>query len=402
MREIVSEHGLNQLSMVKALQRSSTVQRQEMNGKNWKFINNDCVQECQSREDDSIDLIVTSIHFSNHYEYTPSYLDFGHTDNDAHFFAQMDYLIPELLRITKPGRIACIHVKDRIFYGSQTGTGFSTVNPFHAKTMFAFMQHGWEYMGMAIIPTDVVAENNQTYRLTYGEMVKDGTKMGFGSPEFLLCFRKPQSDKSKAYADTPVTHDRDEYGLGRWQVDADAIWRSSGNRLLDIDELVRCAGAENGLKVIKKKLHDYFNESGYDYKMHVEVAERLNEKGKLPKTFSLLTPPMTDEAKDWIWDDVIRMRTLNLNQANRKKEQHVCPLQLDVVERCIERFSNKGEVVFDPFGGIGTVPYKAVEMGRYGLGTELNNEYYKDALHYLKSIELKISAPTLFDLMGAA
>jgi DNA modification methylase len=132
------------------------------------------------------------------------------------------------------------------------------------------------------------------------------------------------------------------------------------------------------------------------------VAEKLNEKGKLPKTFSLLTPPMTDEAKEWIWDDVIRMRTLNLNQANRKKEQHVCPLQLDVVERCIERFSNKDEVVFDPFGGIGTVPYKAVEMGRYGMGTELNNDYYKDALHYLKSIELKISAPTLFDLMGAA
>lgn len=400
MREIVSEHGLNQLSMVKALNRASTVNRQERTGKNWKFINNDCVQETQSMQDNSVDLIVTSIPFSNHYEYTPSYLDFGHTDNDAHFFAQMDYLIPELLRITKPGRVACIHVKDRIFYGSQTGTGFSTVNPFHAKTLFAFMQHGWEYMGMAIIPTDVVAENNQTYRLTYGEMVKDGTKMGFGSPEFLLCFRKPQTNKGKAYADEPVTHDRDQYGLGRWQIDADSTWRSSGDRLLDIDQLVKYASAEKGLSIIKEKIRDYFNSTGYDYKKHVEIAEKLNEKGKLPKTFSLLTPPMTDEAKEWIWDDVIRMRTLNLNQANRKKEQHVCPLQLDVVERCIERFSNPSEVVFDPFGGIGTVPYMAVKMGRYGIGTELNEDYWKDGVHYLTAIETKISTPTLFDLMG--
>ena len=132
MRAIVSEHGLNQLAMVTKLQRSATVKRQEASGKNWKFINNDCVLETRQMKDNSVGLVVTSIPFSNHYEYTPSYLDFGHTDNDNHFFAQMDHLIPELLRVVKPGRIACIHVKDRIFYGSQTGTGFSTVNPFHA------------------------------------------------------------------------------------------------------------------------------------------------------------------------------------------------------------------------------------------------------------------------------
>lgn len=401
MRRIVSEHGLNNLAMIRGLQRSATVNRQEMEGKKWKFINNDCVLETRQMKEESVGLIVTSIPFSNHYEYTPSYLDFGHTDDDNHFFAQMDYLIPELLRVLQPGRICCVHVKDRLFYGSQTGKGFMTVNPFHAKTLFAFMQHGFEYMGMAIVPTDVVAENNQTYRLTYGEMVKDQTKMGFGSPEFLLTFRKAQTNKGKAYADLPVTHTREEYGLGRWQIDADCIWRSDGNRMLDIASLCQIANSKKGLSMVRRKMAEYFDKYGYDYKQHVELAEALNKIGRLPKMFSLMNPPLSDEQRDTIWDDVVRMRTLNMNQALKKKEQHVCPLQLDLIERCIERFSNKGEVVFDPFGGIASVPLMAVRMGRYGMGTELNAEYWMDGCVYLRDEEALQLQPTLFDVLFA-
>lgn len=399
MREIVSEHGLNNLSMISQLQRSAVVERQETSGNGWKAVNNDNVTEWRTLVDNLLDLIVTSIPFSNHYEYTPSYLDFGHTDNDNHFFAQMDYLIPELYRTLKPGRICAVHVKDRIFYGSQTGTGFSTVNPFHMKTTFAFMQHGFEYMGVHIVPTDVVAENNQTYRLTYGEMVKDSTKMGAGSPEFVLLFRKPQTSKDKAYADIPVTHNRSEYGLGRWQLDADATWRSSGNRLMPIDQLVRIANSEKGLKHVRKVVKDFFNSSGYDYAKHVEIAEALADANKLPKVFSLLTPPLSELQQESIWDDVIRMRTLNLNQANQKKEQHVCPLQLDVVERLIELYSNPGELVADPFAGIFTVPYMALKLGREGFGTELNADYFRDGVHYMRTAEALKNVPTLFDLL---
>ncbi len=399
MRAIVSEHGLNNLAMVRNLQRTAVVERKVETGKDWEFVNNDCVLETAQMEENSVGMIVTSIPFSNHYEYTPSYLDFGHTDDDNHFFGQMDYLIPNLYRVLQPGRIAAIHVKDRIFYGSQTGIGFSTVNPFHMKTTFAFMQHGFEYMGMHIINTDVVAENNQTYRLTYGEMVKDGTKMGAGSPEFLLIFRKPQTDKGKAYADAPVTKDREEYGLGRWQIDADAVWRSSGNRLIDVDSLVKMANSEKGLAKVKDRIKDFFNRCGYDYKTHVEIAERLNDAGKLPKVFSLLTPPTSEQQRDLIWDDVLRMRTLNMNQALRKKEQHVCPLQLDIIERTIERWTNKGDLVFDPFGGIASTPYMAVKMGRKGKATELNTDYWKDGLLYLRQAEQEKNALTLFDLI---
>lgn len=399
MRKIVSEHGLNNLSMISQLSRSATVERQVTSGKTWEAVNNDNVTEWRKIEDNTHGLIVTSIPFSNHYEYTPSYLDFGHTDNDNHFFGQMDYLIPELLRTLQPGRICAVHVKDRIFYGSQTGSGFSTVNPFHMKTTIAFMQHGFAYMGMHIVPTDVVAENNQTYRLTYGEMVKDATKMGAGSPEFILLFRKPQTSKDKAYADVPVTHSREQYGLGRWQLDADATWRSSGNRLVSMDQLVRIANSENGLKHVKRAVKDFFNTSGYDYQKHVEVAEALSKADRLPKVFSLLTPPLSGEQQDTIWDDVLRMRTLNLNQANQKKEQHVCPLQLDVVERLIELYSNKGDVVADPFAGIFTVPYLAVKMNRKGYGTELNADYYRDGLHYLHTADAQQNVVTLFDLI---
>ena len=102
--------------------------------------------------------------------------------------------------------------------------------------------------------------------------------------------------------------------------------------------------------------------------------------------------------KPWVWDDVTRMRTLNTRQSQKNRQNHICPLQLDIVERLIERYSNKGDVVFDPFGGIQTVPYCAIKMGRFGLSTELNHEYWKDGLSYLMEAEAEVSAPTVYDL----
>jgi len=93
------------------------------------------------------------------------------------------------------------------------------------------------------------------------------------------------------------------------------------------------------------------------------------------------------------------MRTLNTNQANAKKEMHVCPLQTDIVERLIERYSNPGDLVLDPFGGIMTVPYCAVKMGRQGYGIELNPSYWADGLSYLRAAEQEAMSPTLFDLV---
>src|SRR5690606_32864993 len=190
-------------AMASVLQRSIGVERIEASGRDWIVANNDCVDETRSMDANSVDLIVTSIPFANHYEYSPSYRDFGHTDNNEHFWQQMDYLTPELLRVLRPGRMACIHVKDRIQFGAVTGAGAPTVSPFHAETIFHYRSHGFDYMGLITVVTDVVRENNQTYRLGYTEMRKDGTKMGVGSPEYVVLVRKPQTDRSRGYADVP-------------------------------------------------------------------------------------------------------------------------------------------------------------------------------------------------------
>lgn len=391
MSQIIREHGLDKLSAAEVLTRSIGVERIEARGNGWLVANNDCVDEARSMADNSVDLIVTSIPFSNHYEYTPSYNDFGHTDSDAHFFEQMDFLTPELLRILKPGRVYACHTKDRILFGNVTGMGMPTVNPFHAKTMFHTMGHGFAYMGMITVNTDVVRENNQTYRLGWSEQCKDGSKMGVGSPEYILLFRKLPTDRSKAYADDKVAKSKDDYTRARWQVDAHAFWRSSGERLLTPDEL-----ASMGPDQLAKTFTEWTLANVYDYETHIRIGEALEKRGALPSSFMSLAPGAHD---DFTWHDVNRMRTLNGEQTKKGLENHICPLQFDIVDRLIQRFSNPGELVFDPFGGLFTVPYRALKLGRQGRASELNPGYFLDGIKYLEAMEREISTPTLFDTL---
>lgn len=397
MVAIVREYGLYGLDVRQKLMRYLFSKRQIVQGETYTSINNDTVLETMTMPDNSIDLIVTSVPFSNHYEYTASYNDFGFNADNDEFFRQMDFLTPELLRILKPGRVACIHVKDRILFGNATGDGMPTVDPFSDLCVFHYIRHGFRYMGRITIDTDVVRENNQTYRLGYTEMRKDGTKMGVGCPEYVLLFRKLPSDTSSAYADQPVTKSKKDYSLARWQIDAHADWKSDGNRLIAFEDI-------RGMDI--DSIHRYFRKSTeehrYSFADHLAFAEMMEEHGLLPKTFMCLDPA---SKKPWIWDDVIRMRTLNSRQSQKNLQMHVCPLQLDIVERLIERYSNRigggqeREIVFDPFGGISTVPYCAVKMGRYGLSTELNEDYWRDGLEYLKEAETEQLSPTLFDLL---
>lgn len=393
MSNLIREHGLNNVGVNEQLIRSIGVERVEASGDGWTVANNDCVIETTGMDTDSVDLVVTSIPFSNHYEYTPSYNDFGHTDDNDHFWAQMDFLTPQLLRVLKPGRLYCCHVKDRILFGNVTGAGASTVSPFHAEAIMHGRKHGFDYMGMITVTTDVVRENNQSYRLGWSENAKDGTKMGVGSPEYILLFRKPQTDRTKGYADTPVTHDKSDYTRARWQVDAHAYWRSNGDRHLSPEEWVALdTEAQMNLweQVCKSDV--------YDWKAHVAIGEAIDELGplQLPATFMLLEP------KSWhpdVWTDVNRMVTLNTEQSRKRQAMHVCPLQFDIVDRLIERYSNEGELVYDPFGGLFTVPYRALLMGRRGRAAELNPGYFLDGVKYLQAAERQVDMPTLFDLM---
>jgi DNA modification methylase len=393
MSEVIKKYGLNSTEIANALTRAMGVERIEVSGNGWKSINNDCAAELHNMESNSLDLVVTSIPFSNHYEYTPNYSDFGHTESDDHFFEQMDYMTPELLRCLKPGRMACIHVKDRVMFGNTTGYGCPTINPFHAKTMFHYMQHGFVFAGMITIVTDVVRENNQTYRLGYTEMRKDGSKMGVGSPEYVLLMRKLPTDRSKAYADEKVQKEKEDYSLARWQVDAHAFWRSSGDRQITPDELAAMQPS-----TLAKVFTDYTLHNVYDYEAHVKIGEALQSRNALPSTFMALAPGSNHEA---VWHDVVRMLTLNSEQSRKAQEKHICPLQFDIVDRLIERYSAKGELVFDPFGGLMTTPYRALKLGRRGMATELNPQYFLDGVAYMQACERDVSMPSLFDLIDA-
>ena len=393
MEEIIRKFGLERSDIAAALTRDMGVTRVEASGDEWTLANNDCVEETRLMGDNSVDLIVTSIPFSNHYEYTPNYNDFGHTDDNDHFWSQMDYLTPELLRVLAPGRIYACHVKDRINFGHVTGAGVPTVSPFHAEAIAHGIKHGFDYMGMITVVTDVVRENNQTYRLGWSEMAKDGTKMGAGSPEYIILFHKPQTDRSKGYADVPVTKDKDKYTRARWQVDAHAFWRSSGNRNLTPDELAALPVEHRGRLFTEQTLREV-----YDYESHIKIGEALDGRGALPATFMSLAPGSWHPE---VWHDVNRMRTLNGDQKRRNVQMHVCPLQFDIVERLIERYSNPGDLVFDPFGGLGTVPLMALRAGRRGRASELNSGYFLDSVKYLEAEERSRSMPTLFDLEAA-
>lgn len=394
MSEIIRAHGLSTTGLEQELARSIGVQRETAAGEMFEVAHNDCVEECKLMADNSVDLIHTSIPFGNHYEYTASYNDFGHNENNGRFFNQMDFLTPQLLRILKPGRVAAIHVKDRIQFGNVTGFGMPSVEPFHADCIYHYRRHGFVYFGMITVVTDVVRENNQTYRLGWSEQCKDGTKMGVGSPEYVLLFRKLPTDTGRAYADERVIKSKEEYTRGRWQIDAHAFWRSSGDRFLSADEL-----AGYGPDVLGKVFADRTLQTVYDYEQHVRLAEALDARGALPSTFMSVAPGSHHPE---VWHDVNRMRTLNGEQTQKGLNNHICPLQFDIVDRIINRFTNKEEVVFDPFGGLMTVPYRAIKLGRRGRAAELNLQYFKDGLRYLKTAEAEASVPSLFDFEALA
>src|SRR5262249_35149181 len=135
------------------------------------------------------------------------------------------------------------------------------------------------------IVTDVVRENNQTYRLGWTEQCKDGTKMGVGMPEYLMLFRKPPSSSEKSYADDPVVKDKGAYSRSRWQIDAHGFTRSNGNRLLTPEDLKGLAHDEIFQLFKEWSLHHV-----YDFESHVKLGEALELEGRLPVTFMLLQP----------------------------------------------------------------------------------------------------------------
>jgi DNA modification methylase len=389
VREIIAKYGLDHSKYIEEKRRSFHAKREVIQGQSFTYAHNDSVLELDLLADNSVDMGLSSFPFGNHYEYTDKYNDFGHNIDNKAFKRQLSFMLPKLYRVLKPGRIFAVHLKNRIHYGSVTGLGFSTLHRFTHMVCDAMEEHGFYTIGYHYIPTDVVSENNQTYRLGYGEMKKDSTKMGAGIPEEIWIFRKPPTSNANAYADEPVKHG-DDYTLSHWQIDADCFWHSSGNRYLTPYELKTW-----GLDKIQAWWKKFNNGTIYDYDAHVKLLQDLDEHDKLSRLFTTL--PLQSNT-DFILTGTNRMQGLNLEQSRRKQQNHICPMPFDQVDRMIELYSMPGELILDPFGGLGTTGVRAIKKGRRAYLSELNPAYWKAGCIYLKEAEYKREIPTLFDI----
>ncbi len=325
MSKLIQDHGLGQEALTEQLARSIGTERVAASGEGWEIVNDDTVRETRRMATESVDLIWTSPPYGTQYEYVAAVEDFGHNDDNDAFWRQMDHLTPELLRVLKPGRLCVFHTKDRIRFGNMNGRGFATVQPFAAEAIMHMIGHGFGFIGEITLDTDVVRENNQTYRLGWSEVVKDRTKLGVGTPEKILLFRKQQTDRTSGAADVPVAKSKEEYTLARWQIDAAAFWKSSGDRFITPDEL-------EGLPVplIRKVFAAACENRIYDYETHVALGDDFAARGRLPTTFALLAPSTESPV---IWTEVNRLQSLNTSQARKGAElRRVGPLHQSVVE----------------------------------------------------------------------
>jgi DNA modification methylase/superfamily II DNA or RNA helicase len=298
----------------------STENTESRSGK-WKLMLGDSCERMKEIPDNSVDLSVYSPPFPEIFVYSPTERDLGNSKTmDEFFHHYRDFIITENLRITKPGRLACVHVADgRIL---KSDAGFRGRRDFSGMVIEAYQDAGWIFWQRITVDKNPQAQaiRMKDHGLLFKTLKTDATELSGGHPDYLLIFRK-KGDNA-----VPVTPFQ-----------------------------------------------------------HGEVS-----------------------ADDWIkwahpvWLDIKETNTLNVDVARTNDdEKHMCPLQLDLIERCIKLYSNPGELVFTPFAGIGSELYEAIHWKRRALGIELKPEYYRVALRNLENAETKFSGRTLFDLLPA-
>ncbi len=280
-------------------------------GELWTMHNGDCIEVMKTIPADSIHMSVFSPPFSNLYVYSDSVRDMGNCQNHDEFFRNMDYFIPELLRVTQHGRLAAVHCSDLPTFawkGESIG-----LYDFPGDLARAFVKHGWVYHSRVTIWKDPVVEMTRTNALglLYKQLKKDSSRSRVGMPDYLLLFRK-----GDGAATEPVEHNPEEFPVEQWQQ-----WASP------------------------------------------------------------------------VWMDIQQTDVLNTRLAKSDKDgKHVCPLQLDLIERAIRLWSNPNDLILSPFGGIGSEGVGAMRAGRRYVGIELKSEYFDVACKFLREEERAITS----------
>jgi hypothetical protein len=287
---------------------------QQHSGPTWAAYQGDCVEVIVGVPDESVGYSIYSPPFASLYTYSNSERDMGNCKDNKQFFEHYGFLIAEIFRTTKPGRLSSVHCMN--LPTSKTKHGYIGIQDFRGEIIRAHEKAGWIYHSEVCIWKDPVTAMQRTKALglLHKQIVKDACMSRQGIPDYVCTFRKPGNNPE------PVSGE-----LDRWV--GDDTFKSNGR--LSIDLWQRYASP--------------------------------------------------------IWMDINPSRTLQKESArDEKDERHICPLQLDVIERCMLLWSNKEDIVLSPFMGIGSEGYVALQMDRKFIGIELKSSYYKQAVANLK------------------
>ena len=310
-------------------------------GEDWTLHQGDCVLGMRGHvPDNSVGISVFSPPFSNLYTYSDSIADMGNTSGDDEFFEQFRFVIQELHRVTIPGRLAAVHCKDLPLYRGRDGA--AGLRDFPGRIIREFESAGWTYHSRVTIWKCPVLEMTRTKSngLLYKQLRKDSSASRQGMADYVLAFRKWQGIEPGEAGPDPVPHTKSEFPLEAWQKLASPVW-------------------------------DYSD---------AESAKMVADRCDLPTV--------------QIWNDIQQPLVLGGFRAARgdKDEKHICPLQLDVIARCLLLWSKPGDLVLSPFAGIGSEGYVSVLGGRKFVGFELKPEYCQQARRYLRIAQAKRKA----------
>ena len=326
------------------------MKKPEYSGNGWLIHNSDCIEGMWAMPENSIDCAIFSPPFGDLFVYSDSERDLGNAGEGASFMAQYKYFAEALTRVLRPGRIACVHCTDLPMRKGKHGA--IGLQDFSGDLVKAHTDAGLIYHGRATIWKDPVVEMQRTKALglLYKQIRKDSVMNRVGMPDYMLFFRKDGEN------DQPVSHAAPS--------DTDTAVKIAKEWLEDLRRHGMCANVPH-----EKLLIELMKDAQFD------VYE-----------WQKLASP--------VWMDIDQGNVLRRVKA-ANDEKHVCPLQLDVIYRCLRLYTKPGDVVMDPFNGIGSTGYEAVKHNRRYIGFELKPEYAAQANYNLMAAEQ--ASQDLFD-----
>lgn len=316
----------------------------------YALYHGDCVEVTRGIPENSIHYSIFSPPFASLYTYSNSERDMGNCKDDNDFLHHFGYLVHELYRVTMPGRLVSFHCMD--IPAMKSRDGFIGLKDFPAQLRQMFEDEGFIYHSRVAIWKDPLIEATRTKALglMHKQLEKDSAMCRQGLPDYLITMRKPGDNPE------PISHP---------------------------GGLTSFAGEDEPTAPKKEP----------------ELTDsRVHKDKSLSKQDPVYSHHVWRRYASPVWMDINQSNTLNRNPArDDKDEKHICPLQLDVIERALQLWSNPGDIVLSPFAGIGSEGYVSLKMGRRFVGVELKESYFQVAKSNLDLSILESSQQTLFD-----